>query len=505
MTDDCALMQAILADPDDDVVRLAYADWLEENGNDEQQARAEFIRVQIALSRMADDDPAWTSSTVREAALLNNYGEVWRRDVANLVENVVFRRGFIEEVSLGLLQLLENGGRLLDHSPILLFRRAPFLVPEPESTPLRDLANWRGLSRVRGLDLSQGTSLPGTRRIFQSRRANNLRRLDLGWIPFGPETGKWLCDAPALDSLRQLSLSQLIRTDAAFLELQRASFFPRLTHFGLSHTLQNNSLSIRFLESLVSQPPPHLTHLILSGLNLGDPAATRFARSEATTRLKELRLLQTGMRRKGLATLLNSPHVQGLTTLYLRDQYGHSTLQLVGDSPHLASLTRLGLYFSPSSCAHDLAHIANSPRLPRLRRLDLSASQIECEGIVALATSECAKHLTHLDLSLNSVNESALLALARSPYLRRLTHLNLTNATPGNRAIIELARSPILENVVDLNLRGVHLHKTGIEALAKSPYLGPHATLTVSFLGEKVKDVKKHFKVRVEDFDDIPF
>lgn len=40
-----ALLQAILADPQDDLPRLAYADWLEENG---RQERAEFIRAQVA-------------------------------------------------------------------------------------------------------------------------------------------------------------------------------------------------------------------------------------------------------------------------------------------------------------------------------------------------------------------------------------------------------------------------------------------------------------------------
>ncbi len=38
------LLRAILEDPADDVARLVYADWLDENG---EPARAEFIRVQV--------------------------------------------------------------------------------------------------------------------------------------------------------------------------------------------------------------------------------------------------------------------------------------------------------------------------------------------------------------------------------------------------------------------------------------------------------------------------
>lgn len=44
-----ALYAEILENPDDDTSRLIYADWLEEEGG--QPERAEFIRVQVALTR----------------------------------------------------------------------------------------------------------------------------------------------------------------------------------------------------------------------------------------------------------------------------------------------------------------------------------------------------------------------------------------------------------------------------------------------------------------------
>jgi uncharacterized protein (TIGR02996 family) len=46
MTTGDALLKAILDNPKDDNVRLVYADWLGENG---QEARAELIRVQVEL------------------------------------------------------------------------------------------------------------------------------------------------------------------------------------------------------------------------------------------------------------------------------------------------------------------------------------------------------------------------------------------------------------------------------------------------------------------------
>jgi len=46
-----ALFQSILANPHDDVVRLVFADWLEEHSEAEY---ANFIRIQIALSKLPD-------------------------------------------------------------------------------------------------------------------------------------------------------------------------------------------------------------------------------------------------------------------------------------------------------------------------------------------------------------------------------------------------------------------------------------------------------------------
>lgn len=53
-----ALQSAILANPDDDLPRLVFADWLEENGTtDADTARVEFIRIGVQVEdKVADDD-----------------------------------------------------------------------------------------------------------------------------------------------------------------------------------------------------------------------------------------------------------------------------------------------------------------------------------------------------------------------------------------------------------------------------------------------------------------
>lgn len=58
MTTEYDLLSAVCRDPADDVLRLAYADWLEEEGGD--PVRAEFIRVQLELAA-----PRWPECSER--------------------------------------------------------------------------------------------------------------------------------------------------------------------------------------------------------------------------------------------------------------------------------------------------------------------------------------------------------------------------------------------------------------------------------------------------------
>jgi uncharacterized protein (TIGR02996 family) len=123
MTTDGLLLKAVFANPDDDLPRLVYADWLDENGQGE---RAEFVRVQCELAKIpvktlgpADGNEELSLHRLRrrESNLLgfgpgghrryeeSNWfkwagpaaGIVPRRDVQGFVTSM-FRRGFVAEV-----------------------------------------------------------------------------------------------------------------------------------------------------------------------------------------------------------------------------------------------------------------------------------------------------------------------------------------------------------------------------------------------------------------------
>jgi len=100
VTDREALYQAVLANPEDDLPRLVFADWLEEHG---EGAYAAFIRVQCELARVPEYDVAWAKARLDEDRWI--HGVPFRRYLPELPEGVtwpdnVFHRGFPQSVMI---------------------------------------------------------------------------------------------------------------------------------------------------------------------------------------------------------------------------------------------------------------------------------------------------------------------------------------------------------------------------------------------------------------------
>jgi uncharacterized protein (TIGR02996 family) len=93
VTDNDAFLQAIIESPEDDNLRLVYADWMDEHG---QLERAEFIRVGVQLAHLPGDDPRRQELVARGRKLLNQHARCWlgvwldRDLVDRLVEAVDF-------------------------------------------------------------------------------------------------------------------------------------------------------------------------------------------------------------------------------------------------------------------------------------------------------------------------------------------------------------------------------------------------------------------------------
>src|SRR4051794_31944198 len=133
MHDGKALLAAVCEQPGDDLPRLAYADWLEENG---EADRAEFIRGQIELLRLGEDDPRLAPLAARTAQLEKQHGKRSQRALprwASLKYEIMvgdmmqrpdplpaslFHRGFPAAIECPCADWRRNAAKLLQRLPI---------------------------------------------------------------------------------------------------------------------------------------------------------------------------------------------------------------------------------------------------------------------------------------------------------------------------------------------------------------------------------------------------
>jgi uncharacterized protein (TIGR02996 family) len=115
VTDEDALLRAVIAEPDDDAPRLIYADWLDEHGDSE---RAEFIRVQIALVGMLKNDARRPELQRHQRRLLRRCGPIWAEPLRPLVRQYAFRRGFVESIVCYANEFVIRGEDLFSIAPI---------------------------------------------------------------------------------------------------------------------------------------------------------------------------------------------------------------------------------------------------------------------------------------------------------------------------------------------------------------------------------------------------
>ena len=76
-----ALIAAIRADPDDDALRLAYADALEAAG---EGPRAEWVRASCELAEIHYRDPRWDAAVRREIDAFRRCRPSWWEDLSNI-------------------------------------------------------------------------------------------------------------------------------------------------------------------------------------------------------------------------------------------------------------------------------------------------------------------------------------------------------------------------------------------------------------------------------------
>lgn len=115
------LLDAVLAAPDDNTPRLAYADWCDAQADPDSRSRAALIREQIAHALVTPEQASTPQALrlgmeIRER--LNTHQATWSAPVGGLVDAYRFRRGFIGWVRMSAQRFLDDGDRIFASAPV---------------------------------------------------------------------------------------------------------------------------------------------------------------------------------------------------------------------------------------------------------------------------------------------------------------------------------------------------------------------------------------------------
>jgi uncharacterized protein (TIGR02996 family) len=354
MSNGTALLDAIQRDPDNNGLRLSYAEWCDDNYDCE---RAEFIRIQIDAESHTGGSAQHAALTYRAIELLRKNGSRWVRgyetaappDAVVSVHNAKwagehgikrlkgrkdreglwielhselwFRRGFVDEIALtperffsvdacnirpeGPVPTLQL--RLCHRNDQSLGTLADF-ASRLASAPL--LRRFRDVSIVGGFGSTTSEGL----RLLASQ-TGLLAKLSGLWLsedPVDESVVLPILDSPNLTTLRQLALDDTECTWAILEPLVRSKRFRGMTYLNLSEIVEG----ARGLRVFATPGRwPRLQGLALSGCGLDDLTLRGLMRPRAFPDLEVLELAHNDVHARAVRALLLSGAVPRLRKL----------------------------------------------------------------------------------------------------------------------------------------------------------------------------------------------
>lgn len=309
--DDQSFLEAIQANPEDEVPRLVYADWLDDQGD----PRGELIRVQCEIARSPDNDPNRKRLEHRESELLEDYGETWLEPLRQLgamgVSTRCFHRGLLDHLKISAEDFLNHAETLCQIEPALTSVQFTDAVPH-----LKQWAEMQIPAQITSVDFSanQFTSLQ-CQMLAASSITGQLKALDLKFNLLEDEAVAALCSAnwPKLERL-DLSSNRIDPVGAATLAHQAS--FPQLKVLCLSMNRVLDQGAVALLQSHSLGGLEEL-HLVSNGIT--NETANLMLDSQGL-RLPSLKILNLRYNRIGMVEqgrLLGSPWNRRLQLLDL--------------------------------------------------------------------------------------------------------------------------------------------------------------------------------------------
>lgn len=419
--DEHPFLEAILSREHDDGPRLVYADYLEESGNPADAARAELIRVQVALARLPDDDEQCPELAERQADLLTAHLGGWSAPLAKFGVEVEFRRGIADSIAvdagtfLNVAEQLFHATRVGNRSQI---RRVRLIEP---ARVLPQLIGCRHLAEIEELVLCNGgLGNAGVSLLVQSPHLGTVRLLDLGFNGIDDTGVRTLARSSTLPRLQALYLPTWLNdtrriTWDGVCAIAESPFLAGLVELDLSGNAVNDAgvRAIAKSGSLV-----RLQLLRLQQNLIGDGGVAALVRSDLLRRMLKrdprLDLRDNAIGAAGVAALAASPDLQHAERLDLRRNYlGDRGATLLAISANISGLRSLLLGRNQIGDVGALALAKALERNPNLRSLDISGNRLTRRGVEALRTA--ARDRVAADFSSNGTEPSTPLPASLVP------------------------------------------------------------------------------------------
>jgi uncharacterized protein (TIGR02996 family) len=202
-------LRAIRENPEDDGLRLVFADWLEEQGD----PLAEFIRLQCQLEPIRDryGDPQAEELRRREEEMLEQQRDVWLGPLKQLASQPylfqpTFRRGLVEGVWVHTEAFLDHADDLARWCPVL----QTITLHDIRGRGM-DLADAVGLRIAKHLSLDDWLTGEDAQALASCSHLAQLESLQI-WLGGAQEEEvcRILARPLSLPGLRQLTLVQLL-------------------------------------------------------------------------------------------------------------------------------------------------------------------------------------------------------------------------------------------------------------------------------------------------------
>jgi uncharacterized protein (TIGR02996 family) len=203
------LLADVLARPEDNTVRLVYADWLMQRGD----PRGELISVQCALPSATPAQRAELEK--RERVLLRAHRLEWMRNAKQVATKCDIERGFVSTIEATPVAFANHGAVLFDHDPI-----ETLILTKVSAKSLELLKDTPHLERLRRLvmdfySIEKPRDVSALVEFFASKHLQRLRELKLGRMLGGEDVdASALFDGVSLPALEVLDAKGVSVPDA---------------------------------------------------------------------------------------------------------------------------------------------------------------------------------------------------------------------------------------------------------------------------------------------------